>query len=124
MVHQIGSERVNLVTDAMGALGMPDGLYQLGDYQVTVADGEARLADATLAGSIVKPLAAVRNWIDLAGATLPAALFAMSGKPADMLGLGRHKGRIAVGYDADLILFDTDLNLKKTIIGGEIVYSC
>lgn len=124
LVDQIGTERVNLVTDGMGALGMPDGVYQLGEYAVIVAAGEARLPDRTLAGSVIEPLAALRNWIDLAGVGLPEALFAMSGKAADMIGLGRQKGRIAVGYDADLILFEPDLKLNKTIIGGEIVYSC
>ncbi|MUM19695.1 N-acetylglucosamine-6-phosphate deacetylase [Mycobacterium sp. CBMA271] len=47
----VGPDRIALVTDAMCAAGMPDGAYQLGQLPVTVAAGEARLPDGTIAGS-------------------------------------------------------------------------
>lgn len=114
--------RLNIVTDAMAALGMSPGAYELGDYTVTVNETTAQLPDGTLAGSIVRPDTAVRNFITYTGCTLPQAITAFSSTPARLLGLP-HKGHIAPGCDADLVLFDATLHVHTTIIQGELVYS-
>jgi N-acetylglucosamine-6-phosphate deacetylase len=55
----------------------------------------------------------------LAGATLPEAVRMASLTPARVLGLDAVKGSIAVGKDADLVLFDNDINIKQVFIGGK-----
>jgi N-acetylglucosamine-6-phosphate deacetylase len=120
--RMVGRERLTLVTDAMAALGMPPGHYQIGDFVVTVDDESARLADDTLAGSILTPDAALRNLIAFSGCSLAEALPTMTSNPACLLGLGRQKGQIAPGFDADLVLLTADLHVAQTIIGGQVVY--
>ena len=57
------------------------------------------------------------------GCSLPEAVKAASLNQARLLGIADRKGNIAVGKDADLVIFDADFNVHYTIIGGEIVYS-
>ena len=118
----IGPRRLNLVTDAMAALGMPAGQYQLGDFQVTVESNTARLADGTLAGSILSSDAALRNLIQFTGCSLGEALVTLTETPANLLGLATHKGQIAPGYDADLVLLNAELQVVMTMVGGQVIY--
>lgn len=118
----LGANRLNLVTDAMAALGASPGTYQLGDFQVTVDASTARLADGTLAGSIISLDAAVRNLIAYTGCTLAKALPTVTTTPATLLGLDSRKGRITPGYDADLVLLDAELQVAMTIINGNVVF--
>jgi N-acetylglucosamine-6-phosphate deacetylase len=119
----LGSARLNLVTDAMAALGMPDGQHVLGDYEVTVDATSARLADGTLAGSILSLDQALRNLINTAGCTLAEALPTVTTTPAKAIGLGGERGRIEPGYAADLVLLTRDLHVHTTIAEGEVAYS-
>lgn len=121
-VRSKGAGRIALVTDMMAAAGMPPGTYALGGQRVNVDGAAARLADRTLAGSIVTMDQAVRNMAMWMGDTMLGAIFQMAGgTPARLLGLHR-RGAIGVGGDADLVLLDADLRVRMTIIGGEIVY--
>jgi len=120
-VRAKGPERVALVSDAMPAAGMPPGQYALGGLDVTVDETSARLADGTLAGSILALDQAVRNMVRWAGVTPAQALRMASETPARLLGLGRF-GRLAVNNRADLALFDTDLQVIATIRDGVVVY--
>ena len=115
-----GPERVALVTDAMPAAGLGPGAYELGGRRVTVHDGAARLADGTLAGAVLTLDEAVRNVVRWGGATPAAALRMASETPARAIGHGG--GRLVVGADADLALFDADLRVVQTIAGGATVY--
>ena len=83
----LGGERLNLVTDAMAALGMAAGKQLLGDYEVTVDATSARLADGTLAGSILSLDQALRNLVSLTGCALAEALTTVTTTPARALGL-------------------------------------
>ncbi len=122
LVWQTAGPRLNVVTDAMAALGMPPGRYDLGDFQVTVEETTCRLPDGTLAGSILGMDTAVRNLITYTGCTLAEAVAAVTAVPADLLGMGQQKGRIAPGYDADLVLLTPDLQVAMTIVHGDVVY--
>lgn len=117
----VGNGRLNLVTDAMAALGMPPGRYTLGDYEVIVDETTARLPSGTLAGSLLRLDTAVRNLITYTGCTLADALPTVTRTPADLLGL-RQKGRVAPHCDADLLLLTPDLQVHTTFIAGRIVY--
>ena len=116
-----GIERICLVSDMMSATGMPPGRYSLGGREVVVDDTSARLADGTLAGSILTLDQAVRNVVAWTGTPVADVLRMASEVPARLLGLPR-RGRIAAGFDADLTLFDDRLTVTGTMVGGQTVY--
>lgn len=114
----LGEQRLTLVTDAMGALGMAPGEYNIGDFKVLVDGNSARLEDGTLAGSILSSDQALRNLIAITGCSLDQAVQTLTSTPAKLL--GENIGQIATGFEADLALLDKELNVKGTIIGGKI----
>lgn len=117
-----GVAGICLVSDAMAALGMPPGIYRIGDQDVRVDEVSARLVDRdTLAGSILSMDQAVRNMVEFTGCTPGQAIWMASAVPAAVLGLTR-KGRLAAGYDADIVIFDPQLRLQQTFIAGVSVY--
>lgn len=120
--RMLGPHRLNLVTDAMAALGMPPGAHRLGDYEVTVDAASARLADGTLAGSILSLDQAVRNLIAFTGCTVGEALATVTTTPARLLGLDQERGRVAPGAVADLVLLTPDLQVWMTLVRGEVAY--
>jgi N-acetylglucosamine-6-phosphate deacetylase len=120
---QAAGARLNLVTDAMAALGMAPGRYRLGDHEVTIWDKAPRLPDGTLAGSVLSLDTAVRHFIRFTGCALPDALATVTTTPATLLGLGGQKGRIAPGYDADLVLLTPELEVVMTVVNGRMAYT-
>jgi N-acetylglucosamine-6-phosphate deacetylase len=115
------SGHIALVSDMMAAAGMPPGTYALGGQQVIVDGTTARLADGTLAGSLLTMDEAVRNMVEWTPATPANAARMASEVPARLVGLPQ-MGRIRAGNSADLVLLDANLRVQMTIIGGEIVY--
>jgi N-acetylglucosamine-6-phosphate deacetylase len=111
-----------LVTDAMSATELPDGEYRFGGHEVFVRNGEARLADGTLASSTLTMDEAVRCLIRLCGTSLADATYMASTTPAEAMGWGASKGKIAPGYDADLAVLDGDLRPVATFIAGPQVH--
>jgi N-acetylglucosamine-6-phosphate deacetylase len=118
----LGSGRLNLVTDAMAALGMPPGHHRLAEFEVEVDDTGVRLPDGTLAGSVLSLDVALRNVMAWSGCSLGEVLPAVTTTPAALLGLGSEHGRIAPGFRADLVLLTPGLRVQTTIVGGEVVY--
>jgi N-acetylglucosamine-6-phosphate deacetylase len=117
-----GPGSANLVTDAMAGLGMPPGRYLLGEHEVWVEAGTARLQDGRLAGSVLSLDQAVRNLAAVTGCSAHAALAAATEVPARVLGLSRRYGQLAVGGAADLVLLTPDLEVAGTWVGGRLVY--
>lgn len=113
---------VLLVTDAMRACAMEDGVYDLGGQPMTVKDGIARTQEGRLAGSTLTLLDAVMRYHRITRAGLPEAVRAASGVPASMLGCIRERGAIAVGLQADLLAVSSDGQNRRTWQKGEIVY--
>jgi N-acetylglucosamine-6-phosphate deacetylase len=109
--------RVVLVSDGISATGMPDGKYQLGSIEVTVAEGICRNAEGALAGSTLTLDRALRNMVGL-GVPLASAVGMLTLNPARMLGLEGKKGVLAVGADADLVLLDAKLNVAGVMTRG------
>jgi N-acetylglucosamine-6-phosphate deacetylase len=120
-VRAKGTDRVALVTDMMAGAGMPPGRYQLGGQPVVVDDTASHLDDGTLAGAILTLDQAVRNAVRLAGVTPAQALRMATEVPARLLGL-TESGRIVAGAIGDLALFDENLRVVATFIGGEMAY--
>ncbi len=117
----ISSDRMIMITDAMRAQGLPDGQYDLGGQEVHVTGNEARLADGTLAGSVLTMDQAVRNMLEFTGCGWTDIVKMSSYNPAAELGITDQKGVIKTGADADLVLYDDDGNLVHTFIKGEQV---
>lgn len=121
MVWKQKRENLILITDAMRAGCMKNGFYDLGGQQVRVADGEARLPDGTLAGSVLKMNEAVRNMVKHTSMTLPQAVRSVTELPAQRLHLDK-KGRLEAGCDADMVIFDEGLGIIATYVAGEMKY--
>lgn len=118
----LGSGRLNLVTDAMAALGIPPGRHRLAEFEVEVDDTGARLPDGTLAGSVLSLDVALRNVMAWSGCSLGEVLPAVTTTPAALLGLASERGRVVPGYAADLVLVTSDLRVQTTIVGGRIAF--
>ncbi len=101
-----GPERAVAITDAMEAAGMPDGEYALGGQKVFVSSGEARLADGTLAGSVLTMPVVLENLIHLFGITPEDACSMCTSTPADSLG-DPLSGRILPGTPGILTRWDS-----------------
>src|SRR5687767_14387223 len=111
--------RIALVTDAMRACGLADGTYKLYDYEVTVADGAARLADGRLAGSVLTMAGAVKNMVELAGLPVETVLPLATEVPARIAGVIDRKGRIDSRYDADLVLLTEKFDVERVWVRGD-----
>ncbi|WNM50320.1 N-acetylglucosamine-6-phosphate deacetylase [Kitasatospora sp. CM 4170] len=122
-----GAARVALITDAMGAAGMGDGLYPLGPLQVEVRDGVAMLADgSSIAGSTLTLDVAFKRSVTVNGLTLPQAVAALSATPARLLGLADRVGSLEPGKQADLVVLDSAgydlvavMRRGEWIVGGD-----
>ena len=115
-----GAGGIALITDAISAAGAEDGRYRLGDLDVDVAGGVARLAHGdSLAGSTLTMDAALRNAV-AAGLPLTDASAAASTNPAGVIG-HRDGGRIAPGSPADLVVLEADHTVRAVVAAGQVV---
>jgi N-acetylglucosamine-6-phosphate deacetylase len=115
-----------LITDAMRAAGLPPGDYDLGGQPVRVvmgeSGGECRLANGTLAGSVLTLERGVANFALAAGLERVQAWAAASLSPATSLGLAESRGQLAPGYLADVVLLDEAGEVMATVVQGKVVY--
>lgn len=122
-----GADRIALVTDSMRGAGMPDGPSVIGHRElgtkVILEDGVAKLPDRScFAGSIAFCDRLVRNMINMAEVPMCDAVKMMTATPAKIFGL-ENVGSIKAGYDADIVIFDDDINVSCTIVKGRRVYN-
>lgn len=115
-------DKVILITDAMRAKGSGDGESELGGQKVFVKNGEARLENGALAGSVLKMNVAVKNMVTLCGEKFENAIDFATYNPAHNLRLNG-KGEIKEGYDADFTVLDEEFNVTSTIVDGELCFS-
>ena len=122
LVAKCKGDKLVLITDCTRAGGMPDGEYTLGGQKIIVKGIQCLLEDGTIAGSVLKLNNAVKNVYQNTDLPLYTVVAAASLNPANAIGMGDTKGSIKAGKDADLIITDTEFNIQKTIIKGEIRY--
>jgi N-acetylglucosamine-6-phosphate deacetylase len=122
-----GPSRIALITDAMRGAGMPEGEYILGNknsgLKAIVEDGVAKLPDrSSFAGSVATTDRLVWTMINMANVSVTDAVRMMSHTPARIMNVADRKGSLAVGKDADIVIFDEDVNIRSTIIKGNLIF--
>lgn len=128
LVYKIkGADKTALITDAMRAAGMPEGDSVLGPLEtglkVIVEDGVAKLPDrSSFAGSVSTADRLVRTMMGMADVSLIDAVKMITATPARIMGVDNRKGSLVSGKDADVLIFDDQINIKTTIVQGRIVY--
>lgn len=120
-----GPDRICLITDSMRAATMPDGNYILGNksmgQEVVVENGVAMLPDKkSFAGSVATADILIRTMINKADVPLQKAVKMATITPAKVMGVDKNKGSITAGKDADLIVFNNNIEIKHVMINGEI----
>lgn len=116
-----GTDRIALVTDSLLVAGIdaPEGVN--GSVSFILEDGVCKLRDrSAFAGSIATTDRLVRVCTKDAGIPLVEAVKMATVNPARMIGV--NKGQIAPGFDADILLFDDDINIETVLVDGREVY--
>jgi N-acetylglucosamine-6-phosphate deacetylase len=121
LVRAKGLSRVILITDSLSATGMPDGVYQLGQFTVHVVGGVCRTSEGNLAGSSIVLAQAVRNLAKFTGFSFKECLSCATFNPAKLLGFEDQKGVVAAGADADLAVLDENYMVKQAYVRGRPV---
>lgn len=120
MLKAKGVDKVECITDAMSATGLPDGNYKLGELDVYVKDNQARLvSNDALAGSVLTLDKAFKNVIEL-GYSIFDAVKMTSTNAAKEFGL--NTGEISEGKDADLVVLNGDYSVNMTFVKGKLKY--
>ena len=130
LIYKIkGPDRIALITDSIRAAGTQVSETIIGSkngngVRVIVEDGVAKLPDrSSFAGSVATFDRLVRNMINLAGVPLLEAVKMASQTPANILGLGSYKGSLVKGKDADIVIFDENIQVSTTIVQGRVIYN-
>ena len=122
-LHHAKKDKLVLISDCTRAGGLADGEYTLGGQPIFVKGIECRLADGTIAGSVLKLNKAVQNLRDHAGISMAEAGKAASLNAAASIGEDRTKGSLAVGKDADIAIMDKDCTVEKTFVRGALKFA-
>lgn len=118
-----GLDQVCVISDAVQTSKLPPGKLELFGRTVIVReDGTCRLPDGTLAGSTFHQVNGVKLLVEKLGLPLADAAKLASENPARVAGVGNRKGRLAAGYDADIVVLDEDCRVRLTVVEGDVVY--
>ena len=118
MFQAFGLERIALVTDGVAPAGLEAGSFRTGDEEARLEGGRVLLADGTIAGSAATMDAVVRNVVGWGIASLADVVRMASTVPARVAGVGGRKGRLAAGYDADVVALSGGLEVAATWTRG------
>ena len=119
----LGADRMILISDSMRATGMPDGRYTLGGLEVDVVGNRATLvSDGALAGSATNLLDCMRTVVKKMGIPLETAVACATMNPAKALGEYENYGSITPGKKGNVVLLDSELNLKMVVKEGTEVF--
>jgi len=123
MIAALKGNKMILVTDCVRAGGMPDGIYTLGGQPIYLKGIECRLADGTLAGSVLRLNRAIKNVLEHTGLPVHTVFHMASLNPAAAIGKNDRIGSLEAGKDADIIIADDSINIIRTIKKGRTVYT-
>jgi len=122
IIAKVKGDKMVLITDCTRAGGMPDGEYDLGGQPIFLKGIECRLADGTIAGSVLKLNSAVKNVLDYTNLPVNEVFKMASLNPANAIGCGDRLGSLEEGKDADIIITDANINIIRTIKKGKTIY--
>lgn len=122
LVARAKGDKLVLITDCTRAGGLADGEYTLGGQPIFVKGIECRLANGTIAGSVLKLNEAVRNLLENTDLPVWAAVNAASLNPARRIGVDERKGSLENGKDADIVICDENFGVRRTLLGGRTIY--
>lgn len=123
LVKVKGVDKIIIITDAMRAAGLQDGIYDLGSLKVVVKNSEAHLESGNLAGSTLTMNRAVKNMIEKVGINIKESVRMASLNPARLLGLDKDRGSLTPGKRADIAVLDDNFQVICTIKKGKVIYS-
>lgn len=123
-----GKDRIALITDSMRAAGMPSGESILGSLQdglkVIIEDGVAKLPDrSSFAGSVATTDRLVRTMVTMADVSVLDAVHMATKTPANILRIEDRKGSLIPGKDADIVIFNHDIQIQMTMVNGRVIYT-
>jgi N-acetylglucosamine-6-phosphate deacetylase len=122
LIRAKGTAHTILITDAIRAVGLEDGDYMVGDDKIIVKNGVSRTMEGGLAGSTLTMDTAIRNVVSFTGLSFQDVLPMATSVPARAMGWYGRKGVITPGADADITIFDKELQVWMTIVAGRVVY--
>jgi N-acetylglucosamine-6-phosphate deacetylase len=122
IVRAAGPDRIALVSDGVPPAGLDSGTFLVGEQEARLTGGAVHLSDGTIAGGAATMAGIIRNVLEWQAAPLADAIRMASTVPARVVGLSDRKGRIAPGYDADLVALDDEMNIVRTWVHGRTVY--
>ena len=123
VIDSKGKDKLVLITDSMRAGCMPDGEYDLGGQTVYVKDNYARIASGSLAGSVLTLNKAVYNFKENTNLNIYEAINLASLNPAKSIKVDDKKGSLEIGKDADIAIFNENLDCLATIVEGDTIYN-
>ena len=115
-------DKFTLVTDSMRAKHLADGISELGGQEVIVKNGEARLRNGALAGSILKMNDAIKNLVLKCDVPFLDAIDFATINPAKNLGLDKTIGSIKQGKNADFAVMNGEFEVLMTIRDGNVIF--
>ena len=122
IIAKVKGDKMVLITDCTRAGGMPDGEYDLGGQMLTLKGIECRLADGTIAGSVLKLNSAVKNVLDYTNLPVYEVFKMASLNPATAIHCEDRMGSLEAGKDANIIIADANINILRTIKKGNTIY--
>ena len=123
-VRAKGVDNVCLVTDATAGAGLADGAeFSISETRGVVRNGVGMIVgQEAIAGSVSTMIVMVRNMVEQVGVPLADAVRMASANPARALGLGGRKGGLEPRKDADVVIFASDFQVRKTLVGGRVEF--
>ncbi|WP_073589680.1 N-acetylglucosamine-6-phosphate deacetylase [Anaerocolumna xylanovorans] len=122
LLNNKGKESIALITDAIFAAGLEEGVYHYQGRDFYVKDGTIRLGDGKLAGSILTLNRAADNFYKHTSLSVAETVGLISKNPARILGIDDKKGSLQKGLDADIVIFNDSFEIQRTIIEGNTVF--
>jgi len=118
----LGEDRCILITDGLQSMGLPEGKYVYNGVEYESRKGTARYFDGTLVGTSLALNQLLERFIQFSKCSLNAGIKMVTENPAKVLAIQNRKGKIEIGKDADLVIWDKNWSTWSTIVGGRVVF--
>ncbi|HPX33118.1 MAG TPA: N-acetylglucosamine-6-phosphate deacetylase [Erysipelotrichaceae bacterium] len=119
--HVKGADHAVMISDSLRPKGLPKGEYTSGGAAIVITEeGTAKLLGTdTLAGSTLRVNKGLQVLIEKCLVDVASAINSCTLNPARLLRIDDHKGKIAAGYDADIVVLEDNYDVHQTYVGGK-----